>query len=117
MKMPADSSKKKLGALSMPDKRGSDKALEMDLSMPAEDASDSQEDDKASDDDQLMDGADNMVKDPDSMGSMDHISDDELLAEAKKRGLDKKLEEDSESPADESQENDDDSQGGYSLRA
>lgn len=113
MKMPADSSKKKLGALSMPDKRGSDKALEMDLSMPAEDASDSQEEDKPSDDDQLMDGADDMTKgSDDSSASLDHISDDELMAELKKRGLDKDLD-----PSSPSQENDDDSQGGYSLRA
>lgn len=130
MKMPEDvsKSKKKLASMSMPSSRGGDKALELDLAMPAEDASDSQESDPSSEEDDYSSPHDRSNMDEDmeaeqptktsGMGAeLSHLSDDQLMAELKKRGLDKQLEESAESPDEEAMENDDDSQGGRSLRA
>lgn len=130
MKMPEDvsKSKKKLAAMSMPQSRG-DKALELDLAMPAEDASDSQEEDPDHDgDDDSMDSKDNPDMNEDmgasapastsGMGaSLSKVSDDQLLAELKKRGLDKDMDSGADDRGSDYESNDDDSQGGYSLRA
>lgn len=122
MKLPADN-KKKLASLAMPASRKG--ALDMDLDMPADDDSKDQQEDPSDDMDPSDGGADDDASDsmpsksPDmASGAMDKISDDALLAEVKKRGLEKQLDDEGDSSEGDSYDsNDDDSQGGMSLRA
>lgn len=118
--------KKKLSGLSMPSKRGDD-GLELDLlgskdSSGPDSMSKSPYDPDQDGDDDSMDSNDNPDLTED-MGSGDKpmdpkmlasIPDDELLAEIKKRGLDKDLE---DGEGDDSSDDQDDSKGSDSSQS
>lgn len=113
MVMDAKKKKPALANLEMPKDRKADRAAELDLSDlngedegaedPAEEAAESPEEEKAEGDQ------------PD----LASISDEDLLAEIKKRGLEEgsDKEEAEESPEEAKAEGDDDTDGGRTLRA
>lgn len=103
-------SKKKLGSLPMPASRKADKGIELDLEFPEDDASEMAGEDEGPEG-MLPEGLDDRAENDDE-NALGHISDEELQAELKKRGL--ALEDEM---AGEEEEEHDETDGGRSLRA